>query len=117
MTGEFQYDAFLSRSAKNKAVVRPHTKAEGRRQKAEILHSAFFLHPFPCGWAQLEAGTCERGNLPFRNPLNQERRFTSERQPSALILQPFPAAPIKGSLAQFPGVNRIWVVIQCSQWN
>jgi hypothetical protein len=51
-------------------------------------------------WAQLEAGTCGRRNLRFRTPLNQERRFTSEFQPSAFILQPFPDASIKGSLAQ-----------------
>ena len=30
---------------------------------------------FGSDWAQLEAGTYRRGNLPFRGPLNQERRF------------------------------------------
>jgi hypothetical protein len=30
---------------------------------------------FGSDWAQLEAGTCGRDNLPFRNLLNQERRF------------------------------------------
>jgi hypothetical protein len=42
----FTYDVFLSASAKDKAVVRPHPKAECRRQNAEALPSAFFLHPF-----------------------------------------------------------------------
>jgi hypothetical protein len=67
---EFRYDVFLSHSAKDKAVVRPHPKAEGRRRTAGILHSSFFLHPFPCDWAQWEAGTFR-----FRDPLNRERRF------------------------------------------
>jgi hypothetical protein len=30
-------------------------------------------------WAHLEAGTCGRGNLPFRDPLNRERRFILDR--------------------------------------
>jgi hypothetical protein len=34
---------------------------------------------FGSDWAQLEAGTCERGNLPFNDPLNQERRFSPLR--------------------------------------
>ena len=84
MAAAFPYDVFLSHSAKDKAVVRPlaerlrqdgrQGKVEGRMQKAEILHSAFFIHPFLCAfgsdWAQLEAGTFR-----FRDPLNQERRF------------------------------------------
>jgi hypothetical protein len=94
MASEFKHYVFRSHSAKDKAVVRPlaerlrqderHAKAEARRQKAEILHSAFFLHPslraFGSDWAQLETGTCGRGNwwerrLAVRDPLNQERRF------------------------------------------
>ena len=51
------------------------------------LHpSSFIIHPFPTvlclsahafgsDWAQLESGTFGRGNLPFRDPLNKERRF------------------------------------------
>ena len=78
---EFPYDVFLSHSAKDKAVVRVPSlsasnggragvrcriplrqdgrqgKAECRRSKAAILHSAFILHPFHCA------------------PLNRERRF------------------------------------------
>ena len=40
--------------------------------------SAFSLQPLVCAfgsdpdWSGLEAGTCGRGNLPFRDPLNQE---------------------------------------------
>jgi hypothetical protein len=84
MSDAFNYDVFLSHSAKDKAVVRAvaewlrqdwwQGKAEGRRQNAEILHSAFFIHPFLCAfgsdWAQLEAGPFR-----FRAPLNQERCF------------------------------------------
>ena len=105
MNPEFQYDVFLSHSTKDKAVVRPlaerlrqdgrQGKVEGRMQKAEILHSAFFIHPFLCAfgsdWAQLEAGTFR-----FRDPLNQERRFIPLRLDDA---------PIKGSLAQFLYIN------------
>jgi hypothetical protein len=58
MPDEFQYDVFLSHSAKDKAVVRPlaerlqadglNPKAEGRTRKEELeLHpSAFCLQPF-----------------------------------------------------------------------
>jgi hypothetical protein len=74
MNAEFPYDAFLSHSAKDKAVVRPQTKAECRMQNAEFFHSPFFilhsLRAFGSDWAQLEAGTFR-----FRDPLNQERRF------------------------------------------
>jgi len=121
---EFPYDAFLSHSAKDKAVVRPLAErlradglkvwfdewipspagaGEGGRRpgegrgaegdsipaKIEEGHSQFgfrisdsgFAQPgmsanaFGSDWAQLEAGTRGRGNLPFRDPLNQERRF------------------------------------------
>ena len=47
---------------------------------------------FGSDWAQLEAGTCERRNLRFRDSLNRERRFIPLRLDDA---------PIKGSLAQF----------------
>ena len=90
MSNDFQFDVFLSHSAKDKAVVRPlaerlrqdgrQGKAEFRRQKAKVgIHpSSFFLHPFPCA------------------PLNQERRFIPLRLDDA---------PIKGSLAQFLYIN------------
>jgi hypothetical protein len=51
---------------------------------------------FGSDWAQLEAGTCESDNLPFRDPLNKERRFIPLRLDDA---------PIKGSLAQFLYIN------------
>jgi hypothetical protein len=62
MEQDFQYDVFLSHSAKDKAVVRPlaerlrtgRAEAAGRRRKeglnlrvSGILHSAFILLPFP----------------------------------------------------------------------
>ena len=50
----------------------------------------------PRDWAQWEAGTCGRGNLPFRDPLNKERRFIPLRLDDA---------PIKGSLAQLLYIN------------
>ncbi|MBI5383225.1 MAG: hypothetical protein HZA90_00915 [Verrucomicrobia bacterium] len=128
MSADFPYDVFLSHSAKDKAVVRASSlsasdgeragvrcrsllrqdglnpKVEGRRQKAENLHSPFCIHPSLCAFgsdrAQLEAGKFQ-----FRDPLNRERRFISELQPSAFILQPFSDAPIKGSLAQFLYIN------------
>ena len=74
------HDVFLSHSAKDKAVVR-----------ASSLSA-------PTGdWAQLETGTCGRGNcwerrFALRDPLNQERRFLPLRLDDA---------PIKGSLAPF----------------
>jgi hypothetical protein len=48
-------------------------------QRRLFQPSAFILQPFFCAfgsdWAQLEAGTCGRRNLRFRDPLNRERRF------------------------------------------
>jgi hypothetical protein len=71
MNAEFQYDVFLSHSAKDKAVVRPLAERL-RRDESELQP---FLRAFGSDWAQLEAGTCGRRNLRFRDPLNQERRF------------------------------------------
>jgi len=117
MPDEFQYDVFLSHSAKDKAVLRPlaerlpvavrkHLKAwfdrweipvasvydrrseerrsqstataariEERLERSRVLVLCMSPHKFGSDWVQLEAGTCGRGNLPFRDPLNQERRF------------------------------------------
>jgi hypothetical protein len=97
MGQEFQYDVFLSHSAKDKAVVRP--LAERLRQeglKAPILFGirsseVGFAQPgmsaqaFGSDWAQLDAGTFR-----FRDPLNRELH--------CLALQPF----LDGSLAQHP---------------
>jgi hypothetical protein len=136
------YGVFLGHSANDKAAVRP--LAERLRQdglnvwfdewvlkpgnsipakiEEELEHSCVRVlcmsaHAFASDWAQLEAGTCGRGNLPFRDPLNRERRFMSQLQSSAFILQPFPDAPIKGSLAQAPASIRVWFVQRRSQWN
>jgi len=142
MPNEFLYDVLLSHSAKDKAVVRPlaerlrqdglkvwfdewvlkpgdsiPAKIEEGLEQSRVLVLYMSANAFGSDWAQLEAGTCGRGNLPFRDPLNQERRFMSELQPSAFVLQPCLDAPIKGSPAQFPGPNRTWVVIDCSRWN
>ncbi|MSU63969.1 MAG: hypothetical protein EXS31_16515 [Pedosphaera sp.] len=108
MPNDFQFDVFLSHSAKDKTLVRPlakrlrqdglNPKAECRRQKAETLHSSFFIHPFlrafGSDWAQPESGT-------FRFHSSAMQASSSALQPSAFILLPFPDAPIQGSLAQF----------------
>ena len=77
MPDEFPDDVFLSHSAKDKAVVRPlaeRLRADGLLNNSQP--STFNSQP-PRGsdWAQLESGTCGRGNLPFRDPLNKERCF------------------------------------------
>ena len=117
MPSEFQYDVFLSHSAKDKAVVRPlaeRLRADGLTvwfdewvlkpgdsipakidppsprscgaTREGLEHSNFglrtsdfgFAQPgmsaqaFASDWAQLEADTCERRNLRFRDPLNAE---------------------------------------------
>jgi hypothetical protein len=58
------------------------------------------LRAFGSDWAQLEPGTSRKGNLHLLGPLNNERRFMSQLQPSAFTFPPFLDAPIKGSLAQ-----------------
>jgi hypothetical protein len=57
-----------------------HRMGEGARRAGEGCMSA---NAFGSDWAQLESGTCGRGNLPFCDPLNQECRFLSALQPSA----------------------------------
>jgi len=58
---------------------------------------AFSLQPlfraFGSDWAQLGAGKCGRDNLPFRDPLNPERRFIPLRLDDASI---------SGGTAQWP---------------
>ncbi len=104
----FPYDVFLSHSAKDKAVARPlaerllvavrkHLKAwfdewvlkpgdsipakiEAGLEHSRVLVLCLSAQAFGSGWAQLEAGTCGRGNwweqrLAVRDPLNRERRF------------------------------------------
>jgi hypothetical protein len=65
-------------------------------EHSRVLVLCMSANAFGSDWAQLEAGTCGRGNLPFRDPLNLERRFIPLR---------LDEAPIKGSLAQFPYIN------------
>lgn len=116
MTNEFQYDVFLSHSAKDKAVVRElaaRLKKDGVRvwldeeqiipgdnipakieealEHSRVLVLCMSANAFGSDWAQLEAGTFR-----FRDPLNKERRFIPLRLDDA---------PIKGSLAQFLHIN------------
>src|SRR5881275_3303861 len=115
MPDDFQYDVFLSHSAKDKAVVRPiaeRLRADGLRvwlddweirpgdsipakieeglEHSRLLVLCMSANAFGSDWAQLEAGTFR-----FRDPLNKELRFIPLRLDDA---------PIKGSLAQ---VNRL----------
>ena len=116
MPSEFQYDVFLSHSAKDKAVVRPlaeRLRADGLKvwfdewvlkpgdsipskieeglEQSRVLGLCMSANAFGSDWAQLEAGTFR-----FRDPLNRERRFIPLRLDDA---------PIKGSLAQFLYIN------------
>ena len=116
MPNEFQYDVFLSHSAKDKAVVRAvaeRLRADGLRvwfdewvlkpgdsipakieeglEHSRVLVLCMSANAFGSDWAQLEAGTFR-----FRDPLNKERRFIPLRLDNA---------PIKGSLAQFLYIN------------
>ena len=109
MSGDFQYEVFLSHSAKDKAVVRAvaerlradglkvwfdewemnpgdsipakieegleHSELGIRNSEFGIAQPSMSANAVGSDWAQLEAGTCGRGNLPFRDPLNHERRF------------------------------------------
>jgi len=115
-TPTFQYDVFLSHSAKDKAVVRPlaerlrkdglkvwfdewvlkpgdsiPAKIEAGLEHSRVLVLCMSANAFGSDWAQLEAGTFR-----FRDPLNRERRFIPLRLDDA---------PIKGSLAQFLYIN------------
>jgi hypothetical protein len=116
MPTEFQFEVFLSHSAKDKAVVRPlaerlrqdglkvwfdewvlkpgdsiPAKIEEGLERSRVLVLCMSANAFGSDWAQLEAGTFR-----FRDPLNQERRFIPLRLDDA---------PIKGSLAQFLYIN------------
>jgi WD40 repeat protein len=116
MADTFQFDVFLSHSAKDKAVVRPlaerlrkdglkvwfdewvlkagdsiPAKIEEGLEHSRVLVLCMSANAFGSDWAQLEAGTFR-----FRDPLNRERRFIPLRLDDA---------PIKGSLAQFLFIN------------
>jgi hypothetical protein len=104
MSAEFEYDVFLSHSAKDKAVVRPlaerlredglkvwfdewvlnpgdsiPAKIEAGLEHSRVLVLCMSAHAFGSDWAQLEAGTFR-----FRDPLNRERRFILLRLDDAL---------------------------------
>lgn len=112
MPDEFQYDVFLSHSAKDKEVVRDvaerlrkdgvkvwfdewvlkpgdsiPSKIEEGLERSRVLVLCMSANAFGSDWAQLESGTFR-----FRDPLNKERRFIPLRLDEATI---------KGSLAQF----------------
>jgi hypothetical protein len=116
MADNFNYDVFLSHSAKDKAVVRPlaeRLRADGLRvwlddweirpgdsipakieeglEHSRVLVLCMSAHAFGSDWAQLESSTYR-----FRDPLNKERRFIPLR---------LDKAPIKGSLEQFLYIN------------
>ena len=116
MANPFQYDVFLSHSAKDKAVVRPlaerlredglnvwfdewvlnpaHSipaQIEAGLEHSRVLVLCMSANAFGSDWAQLEARTFR-----FRDPLNKEHRFIPLRLDDA---------PIKGSLAQFLYIN------------
>ncbi len=126
MADKFQYDVFLSHSAKDKAVVRPlaeRLRADGLKvwfdewvlkpgdsipakieeglEYSRALVLCMSANAFGSDWAQLEAGTCGRGNLPFLDPLNQERRSLSGLRPSTFAPRTSTNALTQGSLAQF----------------
>jgi hypothetical protein len=116
VSGEFEFDVFLSHGSKDKAVVRDlaerlrkdglkvwfdgwglkpgdgiPAKIEEGLEHSRVLALCISANAFGSDWAQLEAGTFR-----FRDPLNKERRFIPLRLDNA---------PIKGSLAQFLNVN------------
>ncbi len=116
MSASFDYDVFLSYSAKDKAVVRPlaeRLRADGIKvwfdewvlkpgdsipakieeglERSRVLVLCMSTNAFGSDWAQLESGTFR-----FRDPLNKERRFLPLRLDDVRI---------KGSLAQFLYIN------------
>jgi hypothetical protein len=113
---QFQFDVFLSHSAKDKVLVRElaarlqqdgmrvwldegqvkpgdniPAKIEDGLEHSRVLVLCMSANAFGSDWAQLEAGTFR-----FRDPLNRERRFVPLRLDDA---------PLKGSLAQFLYIN------------
>jgi hypothetical protein len=85
MEQHFQYDVFLSHSAKDKAVVRPSSLSAPTGERAGVR--------------------CRRLDLAERWRKDRLNLCVSGILPSAFILHPLPGAPIKGSLAQFFYIN------------
>ena len=104
MADDFTHDVFLSHSSKDKAVVRAvaerlrkdglrvwfdewvlkpddsiPAKIEEGLEHSRVLVLCLSANAFGSDGAQLEPSTCGRGNLPFRDPLNKERRFKKLR--------------------------------------
>ncbi len=123
MADEFQYDVFLSHSAKDKAVVRPlaeRLRADGLKvwfdewvlkpgdsipvKIDEVpFHFGFRISVFGFAQPGMSENTfgsdwaqLEAGTFRFRDPLNRERRF---------ILLRLDDAPIEGYLAEFSYAN------------
>src|ERR1035438_291928 len=124
MPTEFQFEVFLSHSAKDKAVVRPlaerlrkdglkvwfdewvlkpgdsiPAKIEEGLEHSRVLVLCMSGNAFGSDWSRLESYTFR-----FRDPLNNERRFIPLRLDDA---------PIRGSLAQFLYIN--WLPADCEQ--
>lgn len=116
MSDAFEYDVFLSHSAKDKAVVRElakrlrgdgvrvwfdeweikpgdsiPAKIEDGLEHSRVLVLCMSAEALAADWPQLESHTFR-----FKDPLNHDRRFIPLRLDDA---------PIKGSLAQFLYIN------------
>ena len=87
MPDEFQFDVFLSHSAKDKAVVPPLAERWRAGGVSDNSQYSTFTPQLPPGsdWAQLESGTLGTGQRPFRDPLNKERRFPPLRPDDAPV--------------------------------
>ena len=60
-------------------------KIEEGLERSRVLVLCISANAFGSDWAQLESGTCGRGKLPFRDPLNKERRFLPLRLDDAPV--------------------------------
>jgi hypothetical protein len=96
----FTHDVFLSHSAKDKTVVRP--LAERLRRDGLKVWPVARQRP-PAGG--FDEWVLKPGDSIPANIGEGLQHFQSGFQPLALSLQPSPAAPIKGSLAQLLYTN------------
>ena len=97
MEQDFQYDVFVSHSAKDKAVVCPlaeRLRADGLK----LWFDEWEIKPGDSIPAKIEEGL---------------EHFQSALQRLAFSLQPSPAVPIKGSLPQFLYAN--WLPQDCAR--
>ncbi|MBM3879413.1 MAG: toll/interleukin-1 receptor domain-containing protein [Verrucomicrobia bacterium] len=127
MSTDFQYDVFLSHSAKDKAVVRSlaerlrqdglkvwfdewvlkpgdniPAKIEAGLEHSRVLVLCMSAQAFGSDWAQLEAGTFR-----FRDPLNSAsaKRLRTDRRERRFLPLRLDDAPSRASLAQFLYIN------------